>query len=87
MQPLKENNQHFKTIHFVTFIIFLWVIFSHLESDPVDQNQCGSGLAALIYNFLSKIAIYFSLGLHEGRPSYGKSPQKKTTSTFKQHIF
>ncbi len=33
--------------------------------------------------FWSKIAIYLSLGLHEGHPSYRRSPQKRTSSTSK----
>ncbi len=39
----------------------------------------------IIYIFLSKIAIYLSLGLHKGRPSYRRSLQtwKKTSSTSK----
>ncbi len=37
--------------------------------------------------FLSKIAIYLSLGLHKGRPSYRKilQPSKKNIHHFKKH--
>ncbi len=41
-----------------------------------------------IFFLISKIAIYLSLGLHKGRPSYRRSlhPQKRTSSTSKHEI-
>jgi hypothetical protein len=38
--------QPFKTCHFFTFNIFGF-IFTLLDPDPADQNQCGSGSATL----------------------------------------
>ncbi len=45
IQLLKENIQHFKTIHFLTFFFYLWVMFALLVPDPntVGLNQSGSG--------------------------------------------
>ncbi len=34
LQPSKENIQQFKTWHFFTFFLFLWVIFVPLDPDP-----------------------------------------------------
>jgi hypothetical protein len=36
--------------------------------------------------FKSKITEYLSLDLHKGRPSYRRSPQKRTSSTSKNEI-
>jgi len=41
--PQKENIQHFKTTHFFTFFIFLWVIFDNPDpdSDQINADPCG----------------------------------------------
>jgi hypothetical protein len=43
---LNEVQQPFRTCNFFTFHIF-WVIFTLLDLDPADKNQCGSGSATL----------------------------------------
>ncbi len=43
---------------------------------PKVQGRKTDGI--FLYPFLSKIAMYLSLSLHKGRPSYRRSPQKRT---------
>jgi hypothetical protein len=73
-----------------------------LIPDPVfkAKYQSGSGSRVLMIQnlkqftaeykfdiFRSKMAIYLSVGLHEGRPSYRRSPQTRTSSASKHEIY
>jgi hypothetical protein len=44
-RPRKEKNPARQTKGTVPYIssVFLWVNSDHLDQDPADQNQCGSG--------------------------------------------
>ncbi len=81
-------------------IIFFFITYFESGSGSIilAHYQSGSGSRVLMtknlqlgqkFNiFLIKIAIYLFLGLHKGRPSYGRSlqPSKRTFSSSKHEI-
>ncbi len=77
------------------YVFRLFSVFSVIHSVIVSSLQCyGSGSSisspdpdtVLMTKNLSKIAIYFSLGLHKGHPTYRKSllPSKENIQHFKK---
>ncbi len=64
LQPSKENIQYLKKWNLLTFLLFLWVIFAHLDLDHIanpdpdldpetplnpDPQQCGSQLSKTLF--------------------------------------
>ncbi len=69
--------------------IFKWIRIRNQDFDGQKLKKRNSGNFFLSF-FWPKIAVYFSLGLHKGRPSYKRSlfsPQKKIFSTSKDEIY
>ncbi len=82
-------------------VLWIRIAFS-ADPDPAFFPPCGSGSRVLmeinflkiaggkkLYFYWSKIAIYLSIGLLKGRPSYRRNlnPSKRTSSTFQNLKF